>query len=394
MFESFNKKINRRNTGCIKWDLQAQDGRIPFGIADSDYPTAPCIIQAIQKRTLAGHFGYTILGNDYYQSIAEWYQKSHNVEINSDWIIPSTGVLRAIKIAIETMSNPGDTVILQTPVYSHFYDCLQSLNRPIVENKLINDNEKYSMDFEDLEEKFKQGNKILLMCSPHNPVGRVWTYEELEKVSKLAVKYGVTIISDEIHSDLILGDNKFTSMLEFKELHDRLYVASAPSKTFNLAGLLSSYLICPNAESKTKCLEFVEKDMMTPISLLSAEATIEAYSNPEAFDWMKTQNLFIESNYELAVEYIEKHLPHAVCAPLEGTYLMWINLCYLGMNSKEICDYLAEAGVSVNGGGEYGLTDQKYQGYIRLNLACPQSQLKAGLKIIASALKKVKVKVK
>lgn len=387
MFEQFNKKPNRRNTNCIKWDYQAAGGQLPFGVADSDYSTAPCIIKAIQKRASCGCFGYTRLGPEFFQAVKGWYKKSHNVEIDVNWIVPTTGVLRAIKIALNIISKPGDTVIIQTPVYSSFYHLLGDLNRPVVENKLINKDEKYTMDYADLEEKFKQGNKILLLCSPHNPISRVWTKEELEKVADLSKKYGVTVISDEIHSDLILGDSRFVSMLEFKDIYQNLFVTSAPTKTFNMAGLLSSYLICPDEVKKNRCQEYTFNNQMAGINILSASATVSAYSDDEAFAWMKEQNQFLRGNFEFVKEYLHKHLPKATFPDLQGTYLMWINLSYLGLSSEQLYKSLYQAGISINGGADYG---KEYEGYIRFNIACPLNQVKKGIKILCYTFKKNK----
>lgn len=387
MFEKFNKKPNRRNTNCYKWDLQAPDNRLPFGVADSDYPTVPCIIKAIQRRAENGYFGYSIIGNQYKEAIKTWYIKSHNTSIETDWIVPVTGVLKAVEVILKVISQPGDKVIIQTPVYGCFFQLLSGMNRSIVENKLINDDEHYSMDYNDLEEKFKQGNKILLLCSPHNPIGRVWTKDELKKVAELAIKYDVTVISDEIHADIIMESNSFVSMLNFKELYKHLFVTSAPSKTFNMAGLHSSYLICPNKEIKDKCQAYTSAIYMAGVNCLAEEATIAAYTEEEAYEWMLTQNLFIKSNYEMLVDYLAQHLPRAKVPPLQGTFLVWVNLEYLKLNSAEIYNLLYSAGIAISKGKDYG---SEYDGYIRFNIACPQQQLLTGLKVFCQSLNSIK----
>jgi cystathionine beta-lyase len=371
------RKVERKGSSSVKWDYHVQGDQVLFTIADSDYASPKCILNALTKRVKAGHFGYSKNGDDYLEAIKNWYHKKHACEIQSKWVLPTSNVLTACKIALESIGYRGDRVIIMPPVYSSFYNLLENLERKIVCCDLINDNEKYRIDFVKLEELFKRGNHILLLCSPHNPVGRVWRRDELEKLSELCAKYSVTIISDEIHSDFILGSNKFISMLEFNEVHRQLYVLSAPTKTFSLAGLLSAYLIVPDENNRNSCQKTLTRNCCSVVNILAATATKEAYTNPEAFEWVQKQNEHILKNYQTVKEYLAKYLPEAKLPEQEGTYVLWLNLKCLDKSSAEIVDLLAKGGVLVNSGKSYGAD---YDGYIRWCVACSQKQLKEGLK--------------
>ena len=374
------KRVNRKASGSIKWDYQVQNEELPFTIADSDYASPKCVKEALLKRAGLNNYGYTKQGDDYYQAIKTWYKKSHNVEIDASWIVLTSGVLLGIKIVLDTIGQKGDKVVIMTPVYSNFYNLLEGTGREILYSELINEDEHYHMDYENLEEHFKNGAHILLLCSPHNPVGRVWSKDELDKLVKLCQKYAVTIISDEIHSDIIMPGNKFTSLLAYKEYHSHIFVVSAPTKTFNLAGLLTAYLIIPNDENKKKTQEYISNNFLPGVNIMSAIATKEVYTNPEGYEWMVNQNKHIQENYEMVKNALE---PIGVKMPkIEGTYILWLNFEALGLSDEEVVRRFKESGVLVNKGSDYG---KKYKSHVRMCVACSGAQLKEGIKRILKA---------
>ena len=378
------KSVERKGSGSIKWDFQVKGDQLPFTVADSDYASPKCVATAIKKRADEGHFGYTKLDDNYFKAIQGWYKKVHKVGIDKDWIVPVTGVIVGIKVILETISYRGDKVVIMTPVYSTFTHLLESMERKIITSELINENENYRFDYNDLETKFKKGAHILLLCSPHNPIGRVWKKDELTKLVDLCRKYSVTIISDEIHSDLIMPGVEFTSMLTFKNYYNRLYVVAAPTKTFNLAGLLTGYIIVPNEINRNACQKYQQTNFMPGVNILAATATKEVYLNSEAYEWMEDQNKHIYHNYELVKKTLESKLPNASLPKLEGTYILWINFNCLKLSDEIIVKRLADNGVLVNKGSEYG---ENYRSYVRMCVACSEKQLKEGLNRMIKALK-------
>ena len=371
----FNKPVNRKKTGSIKWDKQTNTAALPFWMADADYQTAPVILESLVKRVKMGHFGYTYERPEYFQSIINWYALRYHVAVKEKWIIPVPGVVLALKLAVEAFTAPHHQIVIQTPVYHQFFRVIKDCSRTIVENKLINRAERYEIDFLDLEEKFKAGATMLIFCNPHNPVGRVWTKAELTQVVNLCESYGVYLVSDEIHSDFIMPNGQFTSLQALP--YQKLITCSAPSKTFNLAGLVSSYVII----SDSKVFELYERQkaqQFTPhVNIFAIEATIAGYFY--GAPWVDAQNEHIYENYQLLLNFLTVEFPQVRISALEGTYLAWLNFTYLGKTSQELVDELANAGISVSSGSTFGLG---YEGYLRFNLACTRSQLKAGLKIL------------
>ena len=243
MNNSFNKEVNRKSSNAIKWDRQANENNLPFWIADSDYVTAPCVIETLNEVVNHGVFGYNAIPDEFKNAVVSWYKKRYNSEVENEWVIPSSGVILEIRILLDIITKEHDTVILQTPVYHTFYHVLEEMNREIIQNKLIKKDDTYYMDFDNLEKLFKEGHKTMILCSPHNPLGRIWRKEEVERVIMLAKKYNVFVIIDEIHSDLNISNIKFTSAIDFVDKYDNIAVCNAPSKAFNLAGLSTSYII-------------------------------------------------------------------------------------------------------------------------------------------------------
>ena len=380
---TFNQVVNRKNTSTYKWDFQPNINNLPFSVADSDYKTAPCILNKLNDIVEFGLYGYNVIPDRFYQAIINWYKKRYNSEVLKEWIIPSTGVILEIRILLEVLSKENDGIILQTPVYHTFHHLIETMNRKIIENKLIKKGDTYIMDYENLEERFKEGNKILILCSPHNPVGRIWTKEEIGRVISIAKKYQAFVIVDEIHSDLNITNNKFNSGIDFIDEYENIVVCNAPSKAFNLAGLSTSYIMIPNKKIKDLYINQKEREFLSSPTVFGYSALIAAYE--EGSLWIDEQNNHIRENYKYLKEFLNKELPRLVVTKLEGTYLVWLDLSYTKLSTKQILEICCDAGITCNGGVNFG---QDYESYIRFNIACPFEQLKEGLNRLVSAIKK------
>lgn len=384
MKNDFNKKIDRKSSYSVKWLKQKFDDSIPFWVADSDYNTSSEIIEKMNYVANNTVFGYSVTPIEFYDAIKNWY-KRYNANIETSWITELTGVIAQIRVILDIVTNEGDGVILQTPVYHTFHHLISGMNRVIIENKLIRNHDTYVMDYENLEQLFKSGYKVMILCSPHNPVGRMWTKEELEKVKNLAIKYDAIIISDEIHSDINITNRLFFSMISFTDIHHNLYVCNAPSKAFNIAGLSTSYSIIPNEERRTNYINRISRDALSHPTIFGVSACICAYNTGEEF--IKEQNKHILANYNFLKDYLNKEIPEIIVSKLEATYLVWIDLTYLNKSCSEITEILENAHITCSSGKPFS---NDYESFIRLNIACPKEQLEKGLKRLVGALNEIR----
>ncbi len=374
--DCFNKPISRLHTGSSKWNF-ADEHMLSFSIADSDYPTAKEIIKALKTRCEHGIFGYTQVDDDYRDILTKWFMRRYHYEVKHDWIIPTVGIVPSIALAIDTYTNEGDKIVIQPPVYNPFFSVIESTKRIVALNILKCENNHYEMDFVDLEQHFIDGAKMMILCSPHNPVGRVWNKEELDKLVALCNQYEVILFSDEIHCDFILEHVSFVSMGQYFSQFDHIIIGTAPSKTFNLAGLKTSNLIIPNYEYRQRYLEQMTRHFASSPNLLGIVACKAAYQYGE--EWLEKQLSHLRKNYTFAVTFMKEHIPEAKMAKLEGTYLLWVDLRFLNLNSSQIANDLKSLGMLVNEGKNYG---KECEGFIRINIACPISYLKEGMYIL------------
>ena len=382
MQKLFNQEINRKNTSTYKWDFQTDNNNLPFWIADSDYQTAPCVKEELKEVANFGVYGYNSVPDKFKEAICNWYKKRYNAIIQNDWIIPTSGVILEIRILLEILTKENEGIVLQTPVYHTFHQVINGMNRKIIENKLIKKEDTYIMDYDNLEERFKEGYKIMILCSPHNPVGRIWTKEEIEKVILLAKKYNVFVIIDEIHSDLNMGIRKFTSGADFVDIYDNIAICNAPSKTFNLAGLHTAYIIIPKEDIRTKYNNQTDREFLNGPSVFGYQALISAYEQGD--NWVDSQNEHLKKNYQYLKEYLNKELPELVVTKLEGTYLVWLDLSYTNLSTEELLEKTNKAGITCSGGVAFC---KDYESYLRFNIACPFNQLEEGLKRLVKAFK-------
>lgn len=379
----FNKTVMRRNTKSIKWDL-AEEDVLPMWVADMDFEAPEAIREAVIKRAEHGIYGYTKTDDTYYESIINWWKRRHNYELKKEWIRYSPGVVPAVHMLIRSLTEPGDKVIVQTPVYYPFFSAIKCNGCEIVENPLIYKEEKYTMDFEDLEDKVKDSKvKAMILCSPHNPVGRVWTREELAKLGKLCVENNVVVIADEIHCDLVYKENKHITYPSIsEEFAQNCVLCIAPSKTFNIAGLQASSVVIANDTLRLKFDKLLRSDGSISPNIFAMEATEAAYNHGE--QWLEDLLDYLKENLHFLTDYIQKKLPQLKVIKPEGTYLVWVDCSSLGMSSRELYEFFLKRGkVWFSEGHTFGTGGE---GFVRINIACPRYILEEGLERIKNAL--------
>jgi len=384
----FDRVHNRLNTRSMKWDLREfifqNEDILPMWVADMDFQAPREVNEALIKRAEHGIYGYTVVDNAVKDSIVNWVKTRHDWEINREWLSFSKGVVTSLHMAIRAFTEPQDKILIQTPVYTPFYNVIQAHDREIVKNPLIEENNYYTINFNDFEEKLKSGVKAFILCSPHNPVGRVWKKAELEEMARLCLKYNVLIISDEIHADLVFSGKKHIPIASLsEEIANHTITCMAPSKTFNLAGLEASYVITTNKEKRKKLIEEFQKQGHGNGLNTMANTALEAaynYGSP----WLNELLTVLEGHRD----YVTKELEHNTdlrVTPSEGTYLLWIDCSSLGLDAKELKEFMIhKARVGLNAGVDYG---EEGKQYMRMNLACPRATIAEGTKRIIEAIK-------
>ena len=388
---SFDEVIDRSGTQSIKWDFYEKD-TLPLWVADMDFRAPQPVIDAIMERVKHGIFGYTYYPSYYYDVLIKWFKRYYNWEIQKEWLVFTPGVLLAINLAIKSFSNPGDKVILQNPVYYPFYGIIQNNGCYVVLNPLKLINGRYQMDFENLEQIAKDSRtKILILCNPHNPVGRLWNQEELTRLGKICIKNGIVIIADEVHCDLVYPGYKHTSFASINGIFaQNSLTCTSASKTFNLPGLQLSNIIIPNQKLRqifSSSLEsiFIPDELgylPNVLSLVALHAAFEKCKN-----WLKSLILYIKDNFEFLNSFIKKSLPQIKVIEPEGTYLVWLDFRGLNMDDHQLETFLLEkAKVVLDGGYKFG---QGGEGFQRINIACPRSILEKALDRIYYALKEI-----
>jgi len=381
----FDEGVDRRGTSCIKWDFQERffgiDGLIPFSIADADYPIHQPILDALKRRVDNGVIGYTDLGDDYFSAVSGWIERRHGWKVEHCWIVPTEGLVPSMANAIEALTAPDDAVIVQPPVYDPFYTIVNATGRKMIKSDLIKDDDGYHIDYEGLEKACAAGGKMLLFCSPHNPTCRLWSEEELRRVAAICKRYGTIVVSDEIHWDLVLGGRKHFTMGLIEEIKDQMVVCVSCSKTFNIAGLETSNLIIPGEELREKYQAYLYGRYLFCPNTLGLEATKVACNTGD--EWADAQLVHLTGNAEFVCDFMAEHLPKVKVAKPEATYLLWFDMTAYGLTSDELVDRIAKAGAGLNSGQHYG---ENYDGFVRMNVACPRKQLEAGLECIKKAL--------
>ena len=383
----FSRPTDRRGTDSYKWDSAPEADIIPLWVADMDFETFPAITEALQRRVAHGIFGYTRVPEAYYEAVCRWFKKRHGWHINREDIIYTSGVVPAVSAVIKALTLPGDQVIVQGPVYNCFFSSIRNNGCETVSNSLIYNKEelRYEIDFDDLERKLKHERaRLMLLCNPHNPGGRVWTRDELTRVAELCRKYGVRVVSDEIHCELTLYDNEY---VPFGSLPDELsrdsITCCSPSKAFNTAGLQIANIVCRDAEVRNRIDRAININEVCDVNPFGVIALQAAYSD-EGYEWLTQLRKYISANYDLLLERFARELPKCKVMRMEGTYLAWIDCSELHIPSDEIEEMLMhENKVWVNAGSMYGAEGAAF---IRINMACTSELLNEGITRIVNGL--------
>lgn len=377
---NFDKLLNRKDTDCVKWDeLESVFGNsdlLPYWVADMDFEVLPELKEAIVKRAEHPTYGYTFPNEDYYNNFIKWNKERNDFHIEKDDIISVPGVVTATSFVIYAFTQKGDKVLLNTPIYNPFFDVIKAHNRELVTSKLILNGDRYEIDWEDFESKLKDGVKLFILCSPYNPVGRVWTREELERVVKLCKENNVLIFSDEIHSDLVFPGHKHIPTLSISKDAEKITIsAMAPSKTFNIAGLKSSMIIVKDARLREELSEAIEAFHLG-VGLFGYKATEVAYGY--GGKWADELVEYLYENAKFVVDFFEKNMPKVKAYVPDGTYLMWIDFSAYGLTQEELIEKLkGKARVALNNGQNYGEEDGN--GFMRLNIGTTRELLQIGL---------------
>lgn len=382
----FDTVTDRKNTNAIKYDLAKKRGKpedaVSLWVADMDFPTAPCIQKAVAEKAAHGIWGYSRPDNRYYDALKKWYKERHNFEVQNEWVVNTPGVCFALATAVKAFTKEGESVLIQKPVYYPFFNIINSLQRKVVNSSLILKNNHYEIDFDDFERKIVQENvKMFILCSPHNPGGRVWTKQELQKISEICLAHNVLVVSDEIHSDITFGSNVHTvyGSLSEQALKNSI-ICTAPSKSFNLAGLQFSNIFIADEKLRKAFSKELDKTGYDEPSVFGIVAATAAYS--EGADWFDSVKSYIWENILFAKKYIEENASQIKVLVPEGTYLLWLDFSNTGLSDSEINDrVLNKAKVWLDSGSMFGKEGEKFQ---RINCATPRIILEDALKRICS----------
>ncbi len=371
----FDTQINRFGTDSIKWKVK--ENELPMWVADMDFRTAPEIIDAIRERTDHGIFGYQSDNDEWYDAYINWWDRRHSFRMHKDWLMFVTGVIPAISSAVRKLTTPGEKVIIQTPVYNVFFNCIVNNGCTVVENPLIYENGQYRMDFDDLEQKLSDPQvTMMLLCNPQNPAGRIWTAEELGKVGELCAANGVIVVSDEIHCDITSPGISYVPFASVSgTCRDNSITCIAPTKAFNIAGLKSACISVPDRKLRHKMWRAINTDEVAEPNSFAVTAAIAAFN--KGGEWLDQLREYIGDNRRFTTEFIDSNIPELSVVPGNATYLLWIDISKLGTGSREYAGFLRDkTGLFLTDGIHYG---KNGDGFVRLNIACPRSTLEDGL---------------
>ena len=384
---SLVKYVDRKHTDCEKWDglidMYSQENLLAMWVADMDFQVPDCVISSLQAYVTAGTFGYYRTPDSYYEAFINWEKSQHGFEVQKEWIRFSPGVVSAFYWIVQFMTNPGDAVIVTTPVYYPFMNSVKDNGRKLITSDLVNTDGTYSIDFADFEKKIVENKvKLFILCSPHNPVGRVWTHEELKTLFDICRKHNVFVISDEIHHDLVFGEHAHIPSLTVGDYSDMMIMLTAPSKTFNLASCQNSIIVIPNEQIREKWDTFTGNLRVTNGNSFGYIAAEAAYTGGR--DWYEEMKTIVYGNYQYMKNAFAKELPDVVVSPLEGTYLAWIDMrAYV--KPKNMTQFMQETcGLAFDYGDWFG--GDAFAGFIRMNLATSRENVEMAVQRIVKNL--------
>lgn len=375
MIYDFNRINNRRNTNAMKWDVKVNE--LPMWVADMDFQTAPAVMEALYKRVQTGIFGYSIIPDTWKEAIQSWWSRRHNFSLQKDWIIFCTGVVPAITCVVKRLTNVGDNVLVQTPVYDIFFHSIENHGRHVVENRLKYDGKMYTIDFDDLEVKLSNPlTTMMILCNPHNPTGNIWSRDDIAKIGELCSKHHVVVISDEIHCDITDQGYEYIPFASASTLcRENSITCISASKAFNLAGLQSAAVIIPEEALRQKMERGLNSDEIAEPNAFAIEATIAAFTDGE--EWLKELRVYLEENKKIVADFLKKEIPNMKLVSSNATYLLWLDCGRVIGDATELCQFIRDKT------GLYLLEGSKYRGngnqFIRINIACPAKQLEDGL---------------
>lgn len=381
----FPEAVDRRHTNSVKWDVQEDE--LPMTIADMDFKTSPAIIEAMQEKLKTGAFGYENIPDEYFNAVADWYEHEHGFRPQTDWMIFTTGVVPAISSAVRRLTSLGDNVLVQAPVYNIFYNSIVNSGRHVLSSDLVYDpnTHTYSVDWDDLEKKMADPlTNLMLLCNPHNPTGMIWTREQLITLAKLANRYHVTILSDEIHGDFTFNQDGYVPMFSLpEELIQNLEVAVSPSKTFNVAALHAATVIVPNANLRAQVSRGLNSEELAEPNLMAIPGTIAAYE--KGHDWLQATLHYIDANRKLVTDFVNEQLDGDIAVtPSEATYLLWLDVRALTDDSTQLANFLRKrTGLILSAGEIYGGNGRHF---LRINVACPTKTVLNGMDRLARGI--------
>lgn len=382
----FVNSPDRKNSDSIKWDVK--DGELPMWIADMDFKVAPEIVDAMKQKINLEAFGYEWPKDDYFNAVASWYEKEHNHRPNNEWMIFTTGVVPAISSIVRRVSHIGDNVLVQEPVYNIFYNSIENNGRHVLSSNLLFDGNDYDVDWKDLEKKLANPlTTLMIFCNPHNPTGKVWTQEEVQKIANLCHEYHVVLLSDEIHGDIIRTGNDYTPAFSVTgEAIDNVISLVSPSKTFNVAALHAATAIIPNENLRNVVNRGLNSDEIAEPNLLAIPASIAAYTKGSA--WREALLKQLEINFKYAENYLADNLPEIKVVSGPATYLIWLDVSGISEDSTLLTEFIRkETGLIVSAGSVYRGNGKQF---LRMNLACPLEMVKDGMQRLKKAIEKYK----
>ena len=386
---NFDEPVDRRNTDCLKYDFAKRKGMpedvLPLWVADMDFATSSYIEDALIERAKHGIFGYSEVQTPYFEILENWLKKHHNWDVQEKWLIKTPGVVFALAMAVKAYTEIDEGILIQAPVYYPFYEVIRDNGRKIVENELyLGDDNRYHIDFEDFEDKIiSEKVRLFILCSPHNPVGRVWTAEELVKLGDICVKHGVIVVSDEIHADFVFKGRHHVFASLKKEFENISITCTSPSKTFNLASMMMSNIFIPNHELKRKFRKELDAAGTSQLGIMGLVACEAAYCKGE--EWYRSMIEYVRKNIEFTKEYIAENIPDVSMIDIEGTYLVWLDFHKTGLSAEELDRRIIHnAKLWLDSGKIFGKCGEGFQ---RINVACPRSILKEALDRIKNILK-------
>lgn len=386
MKNQFSKLTNRWNSGSLKWEIK--ENELPMWVADMDFETAPEIIEALKQRVEHGIFGYNIVPDEFFESIQTWWLKRHNYYLEKEWMLFCTGVVPAISSLVRKMTSVGENILIQAPVYNIFYNSILNNGRHVLSSNLVYSDGEYHIDYEDLEKKLAlPQTTLMILCNPHNPIGKIWKKEELKRIGDLAAKYHVVVVSDEIHCDIVAPDKEYIPFASISETNLKNSITCiAPTKAFNLAGLQTSCIVVPNEVLRYMVNRGINTDEVAEPNSFAVTASITAFE--KGGKWLDELRVYIENNKQTTAAYIKNNIPNLYVVPSEATYLLWIDCAKVCANSVELVQFIREqTGLYLSDGLEYG---ENGKCFVRMNVACPQERLMDGLERLKKGIDKYK----